>query len=536
MISSAQIQLIRNADPGAVLPGIDTPTGNPDPTSSLMDYTEITQNPEGAPYVYEPAKNVVLVTQNGAVLNGINFGSATLVIAANNVTVKDCTFTGTTSYWAISQSATASNTTVENCTFQGSESPTEINDWIAATQSITIKDNSFLDSPTDAIDIRQGVVTGNYFSGAGFAAGAHSDAIWVTDSTGPTTITDNFIDGTYTAAAAANANSDIRLTTEEGNLSNVTVSGNWLLGGGYTVETGNGANLTYAFSNISVTNNYIGYYWYGAYWNGNSTIPSSKNIVVSGNPIISYSNPVASTQALAAYKSGVGMPTNLIAATTVGQTLTSASSAPTTLLGDDLATNFFGSTNETDFVSGYGGHHLTAGLGANIFTYLAISDSTPASSDTIYGFDPAKDVIDLSRIDANITTPGLQHFTFIGSAPLSGNGAQVRYQLDPARDITYVEADLASDSATDFEVVLMGLVPLSASNFALTSAQSAADIANGAALGETKVQTPAGGAPEYAYTNVKGESYSVVGPFENAALEKRRVKFNIPRVVSDKDR
>ena len=44
MITSAEIQLIRNADPGAVLPGIDTHTGNPLPASSLVNYTTITQN------------------------------------------------------------------------------------------------------------------------------------------------------------------------------------------------------------------------------------------------------------------------------------------------------------------------------------------------------------------------------------------------------------------------------------------------------------------------------------------------------------
>ena len=89
---------------------------------------------------------------------------------------------------------------------------------------------------------------------------------------------------------------------------------------------------------------------------------------------------------------------------------------------------------------------MLGGEGANIFTFLAISDSTASAHDTITNFDPAKDVIDLSRIDANITTPGLQHFTFIGTAPFSGTGAQVRYQLNPATDQTYVEADLAGDS------------------------------------------------------------------------------------------
>jgi serralysin len=511
MISSAEIQMIRNADPGAILPGIDTPTGNPDPASSLTNYTQITQTSKGAPYYYIAANNQVVVTQNGAVLSGINFGSATLAIEANNVTVKDCTFTATASFWTIGQTPGYSGATVEDCTFQGSGAPTETNVWINATQSITIKDNTFLDSPTDAIDFAGGVVTGNYFSGAGFATGAHADAIQMLGATGPTTITDNFIDGTWTDSAAANANSDIRIWSQGASISNVTVSGNYLLGGNFALEIGPGS---YPMSNVAVSNNYVGFAEFGPYYGAIQTYAS-----VQGNTLVGFSNPVSSAQALAAYEKTAILPAHVIAATTAGQVLTSTASTPTTLLGNSLATTLVGSTNETNFVSGYGAHRLLGGEGANIFTFLAIADSTQSLHDSIANFDPAKDVIDLSRIDANITTPGLQHFTFIGTAPFSGTGAQVRYQLNPATDQTVVEADLAGDSGNywaDFEIAFAGLAPLTAANFALTPTQSATDIANGAALTETKVNTPAGAPTEYAYTNVTGRSYSSYESFQVA--------------------
>ena len=79
MITAAQIQTIRDNDPGAVLPGIDTMTGNPYATSSLLDVTKISQNNK-APYYYSPSANFVYVTQAGAVLSGINFGDATVII------------------------------------------------------------------------------------------------------------------------------------------------------------------------------------------------------------------------------------------------------------------------------------------------------------------------------------------------------------------------------------------------------------------------------------------------------------------------
>jgi Peptidase M10 serralysin C terminal len=512
MITSAEIQTIRNADPGAILPGIDTETGNPLPASSLINYTTITQTSKGAPYFYEPASNAVVVTQNGAVLSGINFGSATVLIQANNVTIKDSTFTATSGWTAVDQAAGYSGATVENSTFTGSQAPTETNTWISARQSITVEDNTFLYSPTDAVDVGAGVVTGNYFSGAGFAKGAHADAIYVSDSTGPTTITDNFIDGTYTAGAAANANSDIRLTSELGSLSNVTVSGNYLLGGEYTVEVGPGAVSSYTISNVAVTNNYIGFYEYG------ENYPNSQNYAAfQGNTLVTLSNPTASAKALAAYEKTAILPAHMVTATTAGQTLTSSASTPTTLIGNSLATGLIGSTNETNFVSSYGAQRMLGGEGANIFTFLSISDSTPSMHDTISNFDPAKDVIDLSNIDANITTSGLQHFTFIGTAPFSGAGAQVRYQLNPATNQTFVEADLASDAGTqtpDFEIAITGLVPLTAANFALTPAKSATDVANGAALTDTKVKTPTGAPTEYAYANVSGGSYSSYEVFD----------------------
>ena len=257
MLTAADIQTIRDNDPGAVLPGIDTMTGNPYATSSLLDFTKITQNNK-APYYYSPTQNIVYVTQAGAVLSGINFGDATVLINADNVTIKDCTFTGTASYSAVSQSTGISGATVENCTFIGSKLPTEFNVWISSTLPITVEDNTFLNSPADAIAIHSGIVTGNYFSGEGYETGAHADAIYVTGSTGPTTITDNFIDGTPNADAPGAANSDIRLTNEFGALTDVTVSGNFLLGAGFALEAGS-TNTNSTISNVSIANNDIGF-------------------------------------------------------------------------------------------------------------------------------------------------------------------------------------------------------------------------------------------------------------------------------------
>ena len=86
------------------------------------------------------------------------------------------------------------------------------------------------------IAIQQGVVTGNYFSGEGYLTGAHADAIYVPDTTGPVTITNNFIDETPNAGATGLSNNDIRITDELGNINDVTVTGNYLIGAGFNFE------------------------------------------------------------------------------------------------------------------------------------------------------------------------------------------------------------------------------------------------------------------------------------------------------------
>jgi hypothetical protein len=505
MITAADIQTIRNNDPGAVLPGIDTMTGNPYATSSLLDVSKITQNTK-APYYYSPSRNIVYVNQDGAVLSGINFGDATVLIDANNVTIKDCTFTATSSFWAVRQNTIDSGATVENCTFTGSKSPTEKNDWISSSLPITIKDNTFLNSPTDSIDISSGVVTDNYFSGQGYAPGAHADVIYVTDSTGPTTITDNFIDGTQNADAPGAANSAIRITNEFGNADDVTVSQNYLLGGGFTVQVNASANA-YTINNVSIVDNDIGFGLFSPYSPTTATLAT-----VTGNTIVDFTNPAASTQALAAYQAA-GVPTAAVVSGTSGGGGASGS-APTTVLGNGfVGAHLAAGSGETNFVGGQGSQLLFGGQGANILTYLAVGDSGDIAS----GFDAAKDVIDLSHIDADITKPGVQNFAFIGSAPFSG-GAQVRYQLNPTTSTTTVQAALAGDPSADLTITLRGLAPLTAANFALTPSQSSADLAAGAALTYSRVTTAAGAPAEYAYTNIQGKAYTSYEAFSGSTF------------------
>ena len=408
------------------------------------------------------------MTQPGAVLSGINFGSATLYIDANNVTVKDCTFGAQSSYYSVQQAGSASGTTVENCTFTGSTTPSpNAGTFIVASNSINIIDNSFVNAPTSALHVgSNAVVSGNYIQGGSWQTnGAHADGVVVNGSN--TSITGNFIDWTISPGETEMGQA-VRVEAIYANVSNVSVAGNYLIGGAYTVDAGNEVSNGYTISNISVDDNYIGFGQYGDF-----DIYGAKAATYGGNVVFDFTNSVDSTKAWAVYKAA-GLPTATLVTSTGANV--AAGNVATTLYGAGYDVYLCGGSALNNFVGGFGTQYLQGGSGENVFRYLAISDSTPSAYDIISNFHPATDVIDLSAIDGNVSQAGVQNFSFIGTAAFSGPGAQVRYQQDVANDCTWVEADVASDSSNaspDFEIKIRGLQTLTAANFDLGSTPAA---------------------------------------------------------------
>jgi hypothetical protein len=494
MITTAQLELLREADPEAVLPGIDTPTGNKTGSSDLKTLSSITSN-SNAPVYYNSVTNIVYVDQNNIVLSGYNFGDAEVSIRANNVTVENSTFTDSTGWYSIVQGSDNSGATIANNTFNGGSTTSQLKltAFVGSQTNITIAGNSFLDAPGDAVDIRGGTVTGNYFSGGGYSSiGEHPDAIWITDSQSPTVISDNFIDWTWATATMGNTtgqngitNDAIRITAEEGSVSNVAVTGNYLVGGSTTIDAGN-AGTDGTFSDISITNNAIGFGQFSDFASG----PQS-GVTSSGNMIFDYTNPAYSAQAWSAYLAS-GLPTtNLVVSSGAGNNITGAATGSTTLYGNGTNEHLYGTANETVFVGGFGTQYMWGGSGKNIYTYLSIADSTATGGeDSIGNFDPTKDVIDLSHIDANLSVAGLQNFTFIGTAALGGAGGQVDYVQNAATDETDVQVTLVGDSQPDMVIRLGGLLNLTAADFALTAAQSAAATAPAADVTAVKDSAP----------------------------------------------
>ena len=472
MITQSELALLRETNPTAVLTGIDTLTGNLLDPAGLTGLAGISVQ-HSAPFYYSASSNTVYVTQAGAVLSGYNFGTATVMIEANNVTIQNSTFSGTTGWYSVDQVAAYSGALVENNTFQGGSATNllELSGFIAAHQNITVENNSFLNAPGDAVDINGGTVTGNYFSGEGYSSlGDHPDAIWVTGTSCPTVISNNFIDWTFANSGTGSlgaGNDCVRITTECGSVSNVTVTGNDMIGGCAVIDAGN-VGTQGAFSNINITNNMIGF---GFFYD---VMPGSQSgVTLSNNTIFDWTNPIYSTAAWNAYEAnGIGT-TNLLIASGAGDSIVAAKTGSSTLYGGGTVEELFGGANESIFVGGFGKQVYWGGSGENIYTYLAVSDSTATGGeDEVANFHTSQDVIDLSHVAANFGSAGAANFTFIGAAALTSAGGQVDFVQNVAKNDTFVQVTLVGDAQPDMVIQLSGLLTLTAANFNLGAAHS----------------------------------------------------------------
>ncbi|NKC34666.1 M10 family metallopeptidase C-terminal domain-containing protein, partial [Falsiroseomonas selenitidurans] len=141
-----------------------------------------------------------------------------------------------------------------------------------------------------------------------------------------------------------------------------------------------------------------------------------------------------------------------------------------TLVGAELGDTLNGGSGN-DVLTGAGGRDLlTGGAGADRFVWQAISESgtTMSTRDTVTDFQPG-DLLDLSAIDANTVTGGLQDFTFAGLVEAANAGTlaagQVSYHQYGGN--TYVNLSVDGDNMRDMSIELTGLKTLLASDFIL---------------------------------------------------------------------
>ncbi|HEX8644717.1 MAG TPA: M10 family metallopeptidase C-terminal domain-containing protein [Allosphingosinicella sp.] len=130
---------------------------------------------------------------------------------------------------------------------------------------------------------------------------------------------------------------------------------------------------------------------------------------------------------------------------------------------DTLAT---GAGND-QLYGGGGADLLTGGGGADLYRYLSAADSGPGAYDTIHGFAPGADRIDLQRIDARSSSAEDDAFAFIGNAAFTAAG-QLR-AVNVSGNLWRVEGEIDGDGVADFvlEAHVDSLQPLAAGDFLL---------------------------------------------------------------------
>ncbi|NKC31013.1 Ig-like domain-containing protein [Falsiroseomonas selenitidurans] len=185
-----------------------------------------------------------------------------------------------------------------------------------------------------------------------------------------------------------------------------------------------------------------------------------------------------------------GVPGALLVGTSAADTLVGAGGADTvTGLGgnDSLA----GGDGNDALAGGQGRDTLVGGEGVDRIVYTEASDSTTALRDVITDFQ-AGDLIDLSGLDGDTGTNGLQTFALLGQvSPGAGSSVgagQLSYHYYLGS--TYINIGLNGDNLRDMSIELVGLFDLDADDFAgvtgkLLTGGNGADILMGGAGDDT---------------------------------------------------
>src|SRR5918993_880542 len=214
----------------------------------------------GLPAGVSVSGQAIAIKQAGAVLDGYDLRGYSVTVQANGVTIKN-SLLNATGYHTITQTAGASGLVVEFNTFDGQKANGTINgDMVMSETVATIRNNEFFNLPADGVNTAGGLIEHNYFSGASYQSGAHADAISIHRTVAPVTIRGNYIDFIKPSDSAQGTNAAIKIASHFGAITDVTVVGNVLIGGGYNAYVGQDKG---AITNVRLTNNLMGLTEYG---------------------------------------------------------------------------------------------------------------------------------------------------------------------------------------------------------------------------------------------------------------------------------
>ena len=126
----------------------------------------------------------------------------------------------------------------------------------------------------------------------------------------------------------------------------------------------------------------------------------------------------------------------------------------------------YGGAGNDTLYGGAGADSLYGGAGADVFVFVDRQDATPTGRDYIDDFSSSLgDKIDLSGMDADLTSSGNQDFTFIGTRAISGEAGELRWVRSASA--TYVRADMDGDTVPDLDIQIGKSIDLNLLDFLL---------------------------------------------------------------------
>ncbi|AUW59595.1 hypothetical protein C1T17_17425 [Sphingobium sp. SCG-1] len=146
-----------------------------------------------------------------------------------------------------------------------------------------------------------------------------------------------------------------------------------------------------------------------------------------------------------------------------------------TLYGNDGDDVLHGDVGR-DYVSGGAGNdsliggieydNLIGGAGADTFQFDDVTHSSAGEPDLIVDFSHSEgDLIDLSRIDAAVSSTADDAFIFVGAGAFTGQEGELRYVVSNGDAV--VEGDVDGDGLVDFAIQLRGVGTLTQNDFLL---------------------------------------------------------------------
>lgn len=409
---------------------------------------------------YNASSRILVVTRDGMSLEGIDFRGVSVYVQANNVTLSNVRFDASQGEVGVRGVSGYANLTIDHATFDGLKLDKHYLPVLATGTNTTVTNSLFVNLPSDAITLASGRITNNVIDGGGYATGAHADAIAISGirTNGPILIENNVIDWRNEPDARADTNNAVRITSDKGPVSDITVSQNVLLGGAYSVGVEEDWGGRGSIKDVSVVDNVIDAGVYG------TLFPSRPaDLVFEDNVRALGAGARAGSESIGA----------TVSASTAGLATLSGTGGNDALAGRNAAEFFKGGEGQdwisggagNDVIEGGGGRdYLTGGAGKDTFVYRTFDKGR---GDQIYDFARGQDKIHLAELPGAPTKAS--GWTWLGDEGFTGCPWQLRQQIQ-ANGTTMIELDRDGDMKADLQIEFDGVHHFTTADFILAVA------------------------------------------------------------------